>query len=119
MPARRNGDSVFTDRHLTVSRTLKPRGLMLAGEIDISNSGALADTLRTRLDGAHTAHLDLSRVVFCDVSGIRALVRVARELGPDRKLLLHGLPAQLETVIRVTGWADMPGLDICACDGGV
>lgn len=107
---------VFADRNLTVSRTLSPPGLRLAGEIDVTNSRSLGRKLRAGLNGAGSAHLNFSRVVFCDVSGIRALVKLARDLGPDRKIVLHGLPTQLETVMRVTGWTELPGLEICNCE---
>ncbi len=29
--------------------------------------------------------------------------------------MLHGLPRQLQTVMRVTGWADQPALVLCDC----
>jgi hypothetical protein len=29
-------------------------------------------------------------------------------------LMLHGLPELLQTVMRVTGWADLPKLVICS-----
>lgn len=115
-PTRRDGDTVFSDRNLTISRTLQPAGLRLAGEIDVTNSRALGRSLRAGFAGGDIAHLDLGGVVFSDISGIRALVMFARELRPPRKLVLHGLPTQLESVIRVTGWADLPGLEICNCE---
>lgn len=117
-PARRCGDVVFADTSVVMSRTVDPDGVMLAGEIDVANSRSIADALRRAFPDGNGAHLDLSGVSFCDVSGIRVLIRLARELGPGRKLLLHGLPAQLESVMRVTGWADLPGLEICNCEDG-
>ena len=69
----------------------------------------------SRCNGNGNAHLDVSNLSFCDVSGIRALVDAANDLGDGRRLLLHGLPEQLQTVIRVTGWSDLPTLVLCAC----
>ena len=54
---------------------------------------------------------------FCDISGIRAIVDAALDLGDGRKVLLHGLPKQLETVLRVTGWSALPNLALCNCGG--
>lgn len=114
-PREREGSVVYSDRHLVVMRTSEPVGLMVAGEIDISNTSTVADSLRLVLQDGTEPHLDVSRVSFCDVSGIRALVSLALELAPSRRLLLHGLPPQLETVLKVTGWADLPGLELCNC----
>ena len=58
---------------------------------------------------------DLSGLSFCDISGIRALVDIALELDHGRSLLLHGLPEQLEKVMRVTGWSELPSLALCMC----
>jgi anti-anti-sigma factor len=106
---------VYSDRNLVVMRTTEPVGLMVAGEIDISNTSMVADSLRLVIEDGTEPHLDVSRVSFCDVSGIRTLVSLALELAPSRRLLLHGLPPQLETVLKVTGWADLPGLELCRC----
>lgn len=98
-----------------VSRTAIPVGLKFAGEMDINNSGAIARCLMTTFPDRGNPHLDLSNLVFCDISGIRALVTCAQNLGPGRQLQIHGLPEQLETVMRVTGWADLPCLAVCEC----
>jgi len=107
--------TVYADRHLVVTRTRNPSGLRFAGEIDVTNSAAVRDSVRIACNGNGNAHLDVSNLSFCDVSGIRALVDAANDLGDGRRLLLHGLPEQLQTVIRVTGWSDLPTLVLCAC----
>ena len=106
---------VYADKHLVVTRTNDPFGLRFAGEIDMTNSNAVADSLRVALSEAGDPHLDLTSLSFCDISGIRPLVDAALELGDGRRLLLHGLPPQLEIVMRVTGWSDLPHLALCAC----
>ncbi|TMC83198.1 MAG: STAS domain-containing protein [Chloroflexi bacterium] len=118
-PREKEGRVVYSDHHLVVTRTTRPRGLMVAGEIDISNIASVADSLLDGLEDGTDPHLDLSRVTFCDVSGIRALVSLALELAPNRRLLVHGLPPQLETVLEVTGWAHLPGLELCNCGADV
>jgi len=114
-PREREGSVVYSDGHLLVMRTTEPAGMMIAGEIDHSNTSTLANSIRLGFKDGVQPHLDLSRVSFADVSGIRALVNLALELSPGRCLLLHGLPPQLEEVLKVTSWADLPGLELCNC----
>src|SRR5919204_3658361 len=112
-----SGGTVYRDRQLVVDRTERPAGLRFVGEIDISNSGAISSALRQVLDGPANVHLDMRQLVFCDVSGIRALVNVAEAIGPDRRLFLHGLPPEIERVMRVVGWSDAAGFSFCGCEG--
>jgi len=63
-------------------------------------------------------HLELSRVEFSDVSGIRAFVLAAECADARNRIVLHGLPSLLQRVITVVGWADLPGLEICSCSAG-
>jgi anti-anti-sigma factor len=106
---------VYADRHLVVMRTTEPRGLRFAGEIDISNSDAVGQSVRIALGDAPRSHLDLSGLSFIDVSGVRALVDAARDLGDGRELRLHGLARQLKTVMRAIGWAGSPAVTLCEC----
>lgn len=106
---------MYSDRQLVVTRTAEPRGLMFSGEIDMTNSDAVATSLARDFPVPGDAHLDLRHLIFCDISGIRALVDTAEALGPGRRVLLHGLPEQLATVMRVTGWSELPTLVICDC----
>jgi anti-anti-sigma factor len=106
---------VYADKHLLVTRTVAPPGLRFAGEMDMTNSEAVMNGLKITFPHNGDHHLDLSALSFCDISGIRALIEIATELGDGRRLLLHGLPDQLQTVLRVTGWSDLPNLAICTC----
>lgn len=110
-----DGEAVYEDAQLVVSRTSRPAGFRFVGEIDIMNSGAIQDALMAAVNGEPNPHFDMSRLVFRDVSGIRNLVSIASMLGPERRLLLHGLPEELERVIRITGWAEEPGFSFCGC----
>ena len=108
---------VYADKHLVVTRTENPEGFRLAGEIDITNAEAVIRSIRMAVPDAGNPHLDVSRLSFCDISGIRGLVDAAASLGEGRRMLLHGLPEQLQTVMRVTGWSGLPTLVLCACAG--
>lgn len=112
----RSGRTVYRDRQLQVDRTGRPPGLRFVGEIDIGNSGAISSALRHVLDGPANIHLDLRQLVFCDISGIRALINVAEAVGPDRRLFLHGMAPEIERVIRVVGWSDGAAFSFCGCE---
>lgn len=117
LEAASGGGIVYADKHLVVTRTAEPDGLYFAGEIDVTNSHAVSESLgNSSMDGADI-HLDLSGLSFCDISGIRSLVDAAESRHTGR-LMLHGLPALLQTVMQVTGWSDLPNLHICNCKAG-
>jgi anti-anti-sigma factor len=116
--AARAGDApVYADKHLVVTRTDNPEGFRFAGEIDITNSDAVIRSVRMAIADEGDQHIDVSGLSFCDISGIRALVDAATSLGDGRRMLLHGLPEQLATVMRVTGWSGLPTLTLCRCGG--
>jgi len=111
------GDRVYGDKRLIVTRTLRPHGLRFAGEIDATNSDAVGECLlKTVTLQDQDLHLDVSALIFCDISGIRSFVEAA-EVRKGGRLMLHGLPELLQTVMRVTGWAALPKLVICGCGG--
>jgi STAS domain len=111
-------DTVFADKQLVVARTLDPVGLCFSGEIDVTNRDVVAKCVGLFPAGGGDVHLDVTELIFCDISGIRAFVEAA-EAPRHGRLLLHGLQELLQTVMRVTGWADLPNLRICHCAGGL
>jgi anti-anti-sigma factor len=111
------GGTVFADKQLVVTRTLDPNGLRFSGEIDINNCSVVGTCLKAIAAKEADVHLDVTSLIFCDISGIRAFVEAAEHRDKGR-LLLHGLPELLQTVMRVTGWADLPSLVVCDCKAG-
>ena len=105
---------VYVDKQLVVTRTMDPWGLRFSGEVDISNSHAVADCLGMTFLGDQDVHLDVRGLIFCDISGIRSFVDAAENLDEGR-LMVHGLPELLQTVMKVTGWSEVPNLLICNC----
>ena len=86
--------------------------LRVRGELDVSNADRFAAVLRAVLAGGlHT--VDLSEVEFCAVAGIRALVTATDQTdrGPA-VLTLEGVPAVLARLLRLTGAADLPNLQL-------
>ncbi len=98
-----------------VTRTLAPAGLRFSGEIDESNAEVVSEILAANSSWGDL-HIALSRLLFCDVSGIRALVHHAEALPGKHRLVLHGLPEQIEKVLNVVGWSELPGLAFCNCE---
>jgi anti-anti-sigma regulatory factor len=120
------GDQVYSDKQLVILRSSAPRELSITGAIDYFNAEAVASAVAGELRaGAGPAsdlseailgngdlHIDLSRLEFTDVTGIRALVQVAENAGDGRRLVLRGLPPRIRMVMAVVGWGDLPNLVI-------
>lgn len=117
MAERAEADFLYADKQLVITQTWEPPGLSISGVIDLFNVDAFARSLNSSLDGEGDMNVDLSQLEFCDVSGIRALVSAAERLGSRRRLVLLGLPPQLQTVMTVVGWANLPGLVLGEPDG--
>jgi anti-anti-sigma regulatory factor len=109
-----SGGHIYADKQLVVTRTLEPYGLCFSGEIDIANSNAVPLSLSMAFVRNGDMHLDVSRLIFCDISGIRSFVDAAQAMHAGR-LMLHGLPALLQKVLTVTGWSEMESLVLCHC----
>ena len=106
-PATAPGRVSYDDGVLRISRRAGAR-LVLAGEIDEETYPALVSSLGEVAAGAAEVHIDLSAVRYCDLAGLRAMIRLA---GPGRRrVVLHGIPEQLDEVLRVLGWDGTPGL---------
>jgi anti-anti-sigma factor len=95
--------------------------LALTGEIDASNSGRLAVLLNTMITSASTGHagtapssgvvIDLTRLRFCDASGVTALVKAFKHARDQRLVLsLAGATGRVDRVLRLTGIGDVIGL---------
>jgi ABC-type transporter Mla MlaB component len=89
-----------------------PAGLAIAGEIDEDTYAALVGTLDDHARGVAEIHFSLAGVEYCDLAGLRAIVALAGTGcdGRDRRVVLHDVPAQLRTVLRIVGWDATPGL---------
>ena len=95
-----------------------PPGLALGGDIDEETYPALVEALNHIPQDNASFHVDLSAVTFCDLAGLRAIVRLA---GTSTPVILHGVPRPLRTVMKILGWDQEPGLVISkrqhACPG--
>lgn len=119
-------DQVYVDKQLIITRAGSPSRLTVSGAIDFYNADAAAAALTRELEafvpgaegladaisGNGDLHIDVSRLEFTDVTGIRALVKIAEDGDGGRRIVLSGLPARIRTVIAVVGWSDLPNLVI-------
>lgn len=106
---------IYDDGVLLISRMGSPAGLVVAGEVDESTYRGLVDALGELADGPSEAHIDLAGVTYCDLTGLRAILGLARtgrdgQGGGARRLVLHEVPARLRTILQVMGWDTTPGL---------
>jgi anti-sigma B factor antagonist len=81
--------------------------LSVAGEVDMSNAGTLADALTRARDGDGPLIVDLSAVQYLDSAGLTALFANASRL----ELIASPLLAPVLTVSGLTGLATVHGLD--------
>ncbi len=86
-----------------------PPGLALGGDIDEETYPALVEALNHIPPDMASFHVDLSAVTFCDLAGLRAIVRLADTSTP---VILHGVPRPLRAVMKILGWDQEPGLVI-------
>jgi ABC-type transporter Mla MlaB component len=110
---------VYDDGALRMTATLDPPGLAIAGEIDEDTYPALVAGLE-ELAGAGEIHLNLADVQFCDLAGLRAMIRLAGSgrRSDSRQIVLHEVPPRLQTVLGILGWGSTPGLVIDQSAGG-
>jgi len=121
-----NGATVYDDGVLRITSTSNPPGLTLEGEIDESTYPGLVQALQTSTDGRAEVHLSLGGIRYCDLAGLRAIVRATGVGGEDRsnghangrRVVLHEVPAQLIKVLRIVGWDATPGLAVDQPAGG-
>jgi ABC-type transporter Mla MlaB component len=104
--------AVYDDGVLRITATCTPPGLAIAGEIDESTYRALVSKLAEFASGAAEFHVSLAGVQYCDLAGLRAIVRLASVShdGQSRRVVLHDVPRQLRTALRLAGWDVTPGL---------
>jgi anti-anti-sigma factor len=108
--------AVYDDGVLRITCSGRPPVVALAGEIDEATYPGLVDALAEAMEGQREVHFDLGRVRYCDLAGLRAIVCVTGAdrggRGGGRRVVLHQLPPELETVLRIVGWDSTPGLGL-------
>jgi hypothetical protein len=100
---------------LRITPTRRPSGLAITGGIDEYTYGILVGQLQRFTAGPDEIHVNLTAVEYCDLVGLRAIIGLTRadDHGHDhngRRVVLHGAPLYLTTVMRILGWDSTPGL---------
>ena len=106
--------AVYDDGVLRITRSGRPPVLALDGEIDEASYPGLVGALDQAVDGESEVHFDLAGVEYCDLAGLRAIICVTGAgldgRGGWRRVVLHELSPELQTVLRILGWDSTPGL---------
>ncbi|MGI5245943.1 MEDS domain-containing protein [Dactylosporangium sp. CA-139066] len=100
-------DPLHDDRRLRIVPTYSPRGLRIGGVVDDATAAPLADALAQAAAwpaGEPWFVLDLADLDFVDVAGIRALVRFAESLAPERRVMARGIPPAMRRVLSIMDW---------------
>jgi anti-anti-sigma regulatory factor len=104
-------DPLHDDRRLRIIPTYAPRGLRIAGTVDVVTVGALTTTMQRATRWPEPdLRIDLGELEFIDVAGVRAIVRTAAGLEPGRRLIIERLAPGLRKVFGIVGWDRTPGL---------
>ncbi|MGC9669336.1 MEDS domain-containing protein [Planosporangium sp. 12N6] len=104
-------DPLHDDHRLRITPTYAPRGLRVAGTVDVVTVGAFTTTLHRATGWPEPdIRVDLGELEFIDVAGVRAIVHTAAGLAPGRRLIIERLAPGLRKVFGIVGWDRTSGL---------
>jgi ABC-type transporter Mla MlaB component len=94
----------------------QPPIMALAGEVDESSYPGLVAALTGAAARYDEIHLDLAGLGYCDLAGLRAIVRLASPDGggPVKQVVLHQVPDSVRTVLHIVGWDSAAQLTLAA-----
>ncbi|MES9542133.1 STAS domain-containing protein [Actinomadura sp. NPDC000600] len=97
---------------LRLDGTFEPPRLVVDGEIDLATLDAFTTALSSVLArGSGDVWVDVEKLDFIDVAGLRALAAAACRLGlQDRRLVLRSVAPHLAELMDLVGWSQIPGL---------
>jgi anti-sigma B factor antagonist len=83
--------------------------VQVRGDVDLSTSPELGETLTCAIDAGNSVVLDLSEVTFIDSTGLNTLIRVLKacETNGGALSISPNLPAQVSRVFEITGLDDL------------
>jgi ABC-type transporter Mla MlaB component len=90
-----------------------PEVVLIAGDIDQARYLGLVSTLEDLVDPAGDVHVNLAGLAYCDLAGLRAILRLAGTGREDqghngRSLFLDDVPPHLATLLQILGWDSTP-----------
>jgi anti-anti-sigma regulatory factor len=101
------------DGRLRITWEARPPRLMLAGDIDLTTHAALiaALALASAADGTGQVHIDMAGVSFCDVAGLRIILRGGDGQQPaPAPATVDNLPPHVEKLLRLLDREPAPDL---------
>ncbi|MEV5828624.1 STAS domain-containing protein [Spirillospora sp. NPDC052242] len=103
---------------LRLDGVFEPPYLVVDGEIDLTTLASFTTALSSVLEhGSGDVWVDVERLSFIDVGGLRALAAAASRLGlQDRRLVLRSVAPHLAKLMDIVGWSRVPGLLMLARD---
>jgi ABC-type transporter Mla MlaB component len=115
----RGSGLVLDDGTLRITwRSGEPPIMVLAGEVDEASYPGLVAALTGAAAHYDEIHLDLAGLGYCDLAGLRAIVRLA---SPDaagggtvKQVVLHHVPDSVRTVLHIVGWDAAAQLTLAA-----
>ena len=114
----RGSGLVLDDGTLRITwRSGEPPIMVLAGEVDEASYPGLVAALTGAAARYDEIHLDLAGLGYCDLAGLRAIVRLASPDGGGgavRQVVLHQVPDSLRTVLHIVGWDATSRLTLAA-----
>ena len=105
----------YYDGVLRIICASSPEVVLIAGEIDQAHYLGLVSTLEDLVDPEGDVRVNLAELAYCDLAGLRAILRLARTGREDqgrsgRSLFLDDVPPHLATVLQILGWDSTSGL---------
>jgi anti-anti-sigma factor len=100
-----SGRLLYEDQQLRIFQRVafEVPALALHGEIDTTNSSALARTLAAVREGHAHVVVDTSRLTFIDLSGLRVLVMPTLDPA-ERWIRLSNLTSYQQRILGLIGW---------------
>ncbi|ROO85388.1 anti-anti-sigma factor [Actinocorallia herbida] len=101
---------------LRMDGTFDPGSLRVDGRVEHSTAELFARAVAAVVEGsAGSVRIDLGRVDFIDLAGLRSLIAAARRLAArDCGLILRSVAPHLMELMRLVGWEGLPGLTLVA-----
>ncbi len=104
-------DPDFDDGVLSITRTFRPRGLRLKGELDGARHTVFYEALQAVTAQGGEVHLDLSGLRFVDLGALNIMARTALRISPYGRLLLDNPSPDVSEVVRLVGGTRGPLLE--------
>jgi anti-anti-sigma regulatory factor len=102
---------MISDAELRIDCLGDGRRVSVAGTLDMTTSETMAIHLRPLLAAGDDVHIDMSRLVFADVSGATVLATSAQLLPAGRRLVLERPPRQLRRIIDLF-WPELHCIEV-------